>query len=65
MTQHTELERLIKACREVLNSHDQLKQSGFAKSFAETHRNKMYDLRKATERAEAEVNKKQTELFTH
>lgn len=64
MTKYTELERLIKACREVLTSHDQLKQSGFAKSFAETHRNKMYDLRKATERAEDEINKKQTELFS-
>ena len=64
MNLEIELQRMIKASREALDAYQKMKDAYYAATPKEKHRIKMYDLKKATERAESELKKKQTELFT-
>lgn len=65
MNLELELQRMIKASREALDAYQKMKDTYYDATPKEKHRIKMYDLKKATERAESELKKKQTELFTN
>lgn len=64
MNLELELQRLIKASKAVLHQQEECKVQRFSPSSRESLKIKMYDLRKSTERAESELKKKQTELFS-
>ncbi len=64
MNLELELTRLISASNAVDIAYCKMKEGRYAKSLVETHRIKMYDLKKQTKRAEDALKNKQTELFT-
>ena len=64
MSLKQELERLIKASHDVQKAYQDMKDGRYAQSLKDDHRNKMYDLKTATKRAEEELKKNHIDLFS-
>ena len=64
MNLELELQRMIDAANKVLYQNDEMKAQRYSDSSKQDYKNALYDLRKAKNKAESELKKKQTELFT-
>ena len=65
MNLELELQRMIDAANKVLYQNDEMKAQRYSDSSRQDYKTALYDLRKAKNRAESELKKKQTELFTN